>query len=35
VFRQLGDIIEAAEWAEDVITPEKVWDQDDPDFIPF
>jgi hypothetical protein len=37
VFKQLGDILEAADWAEDQIKPEKppVWDEDDPDFIPF
>jgi hypothetical protein len=37
VFKQLCDVIEASEWADDVIEPEKppVWDEDDPDFIPF
>jgi hypothetical protein len=35
VLRQLGYTLEAAEWADDLIKPEKVWDEDDPDFIPF
>jgi hypothetical protein len=37
VFQQLVDILEAADWAEDQIKPEKppVWNEDDPDFIPF
>jgi hypothetical protein len=37
VFKQLGDILEAADWAEDTIKPEKpqTSDDDDPDFIPF
>lgn len=37
VFKQLGDILEAADWAEDTIKPEKppAWEEDDPDFIPF
>jgi hypothetical protein len=37
VFRQLGDIIEAADWAEDEIKPEKpaVRYEDDPNHIPF
>jgi hypothetical protein len=36
VFKQLGDILEAADWAEDQIGSKKpVWDEDDRDFIPF
>jgi hypothetical protein len=37
VFRQLGDIIEAADWAEDTIKPKnpQTSDDDDPDFFPF
>jgi hypothetical protein len=36
VLQKLGYILEAAEWAEDTIKPKKpVWDEDDPDFIPF
>ena len=37
VFRQLGDILEAADWAEDQIKPKKppVRYVDDPDHIPF
>jgi hypothetical protein len=35
VFRQLGDIIEASQWADDLIEPDKPVDEDDPDFIPF
>jgi hypothetical protein len=37
VFRQLGDTLEGSEWADDLIEPDKpvVWDEDDPDFIPF
>jgi hypothetical protein len=37
VFKQLGDIIEASEWADDLIEPDKpvVWDEDDPNHIPF
>jgi hypothetical protein len=35
VFQQLCDIVEAVDWAEDTIKPEKpVWDEDDPNFIP-
>ncbi len=36
VFKQLGDVIEASEWADDLIEPDKpvVWDEDDPDHIP-
>jgi hypothetical protein len=36
VFKQLGDILEAADWAEDQIGSKKpVWDEDDPNHIPF
>jgi hypothetical protein len=37
VFKQLSDVLEAAAWAEDHVKPEKplVWDEDDPDHIPF
>ena len=36
VFKQLGDILDAADWADDLIKPEKpVWDEDDPNHIPF
>jgi hypothetical protein len=37
VLRQLGNILEAADWADDLIKPGKppLWDEDDPDFIPF
>jgi hypothetical protein len=37
VFKQLGDVIEASEWADDLIKPNKpsVWDEDDPNYIPF
>jgi hypothetical protein len=37
VFKQLGDVLEASQWADDLIEPDKpvVWDEDDPDFIPF
>jgi hypothetical protein len=36
VFKQLGDILEAADWAEDQIGSKKsVWDEDDTDLIPF
>ena len=36
VFKQLGYILEAADWAEDQIGSKKpVWDEDDRDFIPF
>jgi hypothetical protein len=37
VLRQLGSILEAADWADDLIKPEKapVRNEDDPDHIPF
>lgn len=37
VFQQLDDAIEASLWADDVVEPDKpvVWDEGDPDFIPF
>lgn len=37
VFKELGDVLEAAFWAEDTIKPEKpqTSDDDDLDFIPF
>jgi len=36
VLKQLGDVIEASEWADDLIEPDKpvVW-EDDPNHIPF
>ena len=37
VFKQLGDVLEASDWADDLIEPDKPveWDESDPDFIPF
>jgi hypothetical protein len=37
VFRQLGSVLTAIDWANDIIEPDKPveWDESDPDFIPF
>lgn len=36
VFKQLGDVIEASDWADDLIEPDKPveWDESDADFHP-
>jgi hypothetical protein len=37
VFRQLGSVLTAIDWADDLLEPDKPveWDESDPDFIPF